>query len=67
MLAQELLLPFENLPSLAIQTSIICQLWGDDGVGKALQPVAEAGVSMELVKSHTVREEGRKERGRMRC
>jgi len=30
-LARGLLLLFENLPSLAILTSIICQLWGDNG------------------------------------
>ena len=46
------LLPFENSPSSAILTSIIRQLWGDEGGEKALQPLAEAGVSMDLAESH---------------
>jgi len=47
-----LLLPFENSPSSAILTSIICQLWGDDGGVKVLQPLAEAGDLMDFVESH---------------
>jgi hypothetical protein len=43
-ITRELLLPFENSPSSAILTSIIRQLWGDDGGGEVLQPVAEAGL-----------------------
>ena len=56
--ARELLMPFENSPSSGILTSIIRQLWGDDGGGKVLQPVTEAG----LVESHNCqggREEGK--------
>ena len=60
--ARGLLLPFEKSPSLAILTSIIRQLWGDDGGGKALQPLAEAGDSTVLVESHNGQggKEGRK-------
>ena len=50
--ARVVVLPFENLPSLAILTSIIRQLWGGEGGVEALQPLAEAGDSMDFVESH---------------
>jgi hypothetical protein len=52
MSARVLLLPFENSPSSAILTSIIRQLWGDDGGVKVLQLLAEAGNLMDFVESH---------------
>ena len=55
---QEVILQFENLPSSAVLTSIIWQLWGVDG-GEALQLV-----EMDLVdflKSHNMQGGDRKD------